>query len=483
MSPSFPAASTLGTPDSTGHKRPSCPLANAQNTRPGNSRGWFASFSGRTMVWQVPLLFLIMVGALGGNVRAQDAQPKPDAPKVQKAFYTPKDRLHAMHDAALFAPRAVADADIMEGPAQNKKRFQLHLNDKVICDFEAPGSTMGGNTPKFSCKITSVESANGQVQTLTADMEEEPVKVKFGANDNEIYAEMVSTRLMWALGYYADAWFPVRVECHNCPENPMSGSGATGTRTFDPATIVRKFPWHKMTEAGKDEEGWSWKELDTANGRPTYERDGLKLMAAFIQHSDNKPPQQRLVCHNVDVNTKTQPFTTTCDTSVMLVQDVGATLGTGGAFTSNNSAKMNLKGWTNQKLWNKVGTEGAPKQCQAVLHKSLTAKDGLSDPTISEEGRRFDAGLMCQLSDRQIEDLFRAARAAQMPEYHNSDGSFKTGVVEASVVQQWVIAFKQKREQLAAGRCQWKEKPADLSVIDNPAGLATVPNFCSAKPF
>ena len=33
--------------------------------------------------------------------------------------------------------------------------------------------------------------------------------------------------------------------------------------------------------------------------------------------------------------------------------------------------------------------------------------DGLSNPKISEEGRRFDAGLMCQLSDRQIEDLFK----------------------------------------------------------------------------
>ena len=483
MIPRFASASTSGTLGSTAHDRPSCPQANGQNTRPRSSRGWLASFSGHTMVWQIPLLVLILVGALGGNVRAQDAQPQPDDQKVKKAFYTPKDRLQAMHDAALFAPKAVAEADIMEGPAQNKKQFQLHFNDKVICDFAAPGSTMGGNTPKFACKITSVESANGQVQTLTPDMEEEPVKVKFGANDNEIYAEMVSTRLMWALGYYADAWFPVRVECHNCPENPMSGSGATATRTYDPATIVRKFPWHKMTEAGKDEEGWSWKELDTANGRPTYERDGLKLLAAFLQHSDNKPPQQRLVCHNVDVNTKTQPFTTTCDKSVMLVQDVGATLGTGGAFTDNVTAKMNLKGWSNQKLWSKVGTEGAPKQCQAVLHKSLTAKDGLNDPTISEEGRRFDAGLMCQLSDQQIADLFKAARAAQMPEYHNNDGSFKTGVTEASVVQQWVVAFKQKREQLAAGRCQWKEKPADLSVIDNPMGLATVPNFCSAKPF
>jgi hypothetical protein len=435
------------------------------------------------LVRRASWLALFVVTLLGRAISGQDTASTPEDQKVKKAFYSSKDRLQAMHNAALYVPKAVANVDIMEGPEQSKHQFQLHYNDKVICDFTTPGAKMGGKTPKFECKITRVESVNGQVQTLTPDMDEEPVKVKFGSGDNEVYAEIVATRLMWSLGYYADSWFPVRVECHNCPENPVSGSGSTSTRIYDPANIVRKFSWHKMTEVGKDDEGWSWKELDTANGRPTYERDGLKLLAAFMQHSDNKPPQQRLACHKVEVDDKTHPPTTSCDKSVMLVQDVGATFGGGGLFTSNDSAKMNIEVWSNKKLWNKVGTDGAPKQCQAILRKSLAAHDGLSDPMISEEGRRFDAGLMCQLSDKQIEDLFKSSRAAEMPKYHNGDGSFKAGVDEASVVKQWVEAFKQKREELAKGRCEWKEKPADLTAVDNPMGLATVPNFCSAKPF
>jgi len=428
------------------------------------------------------LFVLILACPFGRHLYGQAAGSNPDESNV-KGFHSPQERLDVMHGAALFVPTPVTDKDIMEGPTQNKKEFQLHQNDKVICDFTTPGSKMGGKTPKFACKITRVESLNGQVQTLTPEMKEEPVKVKFGARDNEVYSEVPSTRLMWALGYYADAWFPVRVECHNCPENPVSGSGAAATRTYDPATIVRKFPWHKMTEAGKDDEGWSWKELDTSNGRPTYERDGLKLLAAFISHSDNKPPQQRLTCQNVNVNTSTNPPATTCDKSVMLVQDVGASWGSGGIFTSNDGAKMNLHNWSGQSLWKKAGTEAAPSQCQAILHKSLTAKDGLSDPVISEEGRRFLAGLMCQLSDHQIEDLFKTSRAAAMPQYHNSDGSFKPGVDEASIIRQWVEAFKKKREDLAKARCEWKEKPADLTAIDNPMTLPSVPNFCSAKPF
>jgi hypothetical protein len=443
-------------------------------------------FSGKVLWRGVLLLVAAMLVAFPPNTRAQEPPQAPDQ-KVVKEFYTPKDRIEAIRASLLFTPKAVGDADILAGPPQDPKQFQFHPDDKVSCDFDKPGSQMGGKTPKFSCKITKVESSNGQVQVLTAQMDEEPVKVKFGAADKEIYAEVVSTRLMWALGYYADAWFPVKVECNNCPSDPESGSGSKATRTYDAATIVRKYSGHKMYELGKEEQGWSWKELDDNNGRPISEKDGLKLLGAFLQHSDNKPPQQRLVCDGVKVDQSTQPFTTTCQESKMIVQDVGATFGSGGLFTSNSTAKMNLHEWSGEELWKKTGKPGMSEAdcpvCQARLKKSLTATDGLSDPTISEEGRRFLGGLMCQLTDAQIGNLFKAARVAEMPEYHASDGSFKQGLDEATIQKQWIEAFKVKREELANGRCRWKNKPTDLAAIDNPMGLASVPNHCTAQPY
>ena len=210
---------------------------------------------------------LLLLATFAQNIKAQGPTQSPDQ-KVDQKFYTPKDRIEAIRVAVLLTPKAVGDADVLQGPPQNPKQFQFHPNDKVICDFDQPGSQMGGKTPKFSCKITRVESANGQVQVLTEQMVEEPVKVKFGAGDNEIYAEVVSTRLFWALGYYADSWFPVKVECHNCPSDPESGSGAKDTRSYDAATVVRKYPGQKMYEEGKSDQGWSWKELDkTTAGR------------------------------------------------------------------------------------------------------------------------------------------------------------------------------------------------------------------------
>lgn len=444
-----------------------------------NRRVSSAAFCIGSLIVCLALLLSIAVTV----VHAQDP-PAATPQKVDKAFYTPKDRIAAIQAASVFVPKAVGEANILQGPAQDPKQFQFHPNDKVFCDFDKPGSQMGGKTPKFSCKITKVESTGGQVQTLTPQMDEEPVKVKFGAGDNEIYAEVVSTRLMWALGFYADSWFPVHVECNNCPADPVSGSGEKSTRSYDAATIVRKYPGHKMVEEGKDDEGWSWKEFEQSSGRPAAEKDGLILLASFIQHSDNKPPQQRLVCDGVTVDQATHPFTTTCKESKMIVQDVGATFGGGGAFTSNDGAKMNLQSWSAKHLWKKTGKPGMDESacpvCQAQLSKSWSAKDGLGDPTVSEEGRRFLAGLMCQLSDEQIQDLFKVGKVASMPKYHNSDGSFKQGLDEASIEKQWVEAFKAKREELASGRCRWKSKPADLTSIDNPNGLATVPNHCTA---
>jgi hypothetical protein len=445
----------------------------------------------RSSLWTLgALLAICLASALPSHAQDSSTQPSGDSDsgKVKKEFYTPGQRLDAMRAASLFSPSPVADADIMAGPKQSKKLFQLHFDDKVTCDFATPGSQMGGKTPKFECKITQVESPDGQVQKLTDQMDEEPVKVKFGADNREVYAEVVATRLLWSLGYYADAWYPVRVECRNCPDNPESGSGPKLTRSYAQATIVRKFDGHKMYEIGKDDQGWSWKEFEGDNGRPSFEKDGLKLLAAFIMHSDNKPPQQRLACKGVNVDQSTSPFTTTCRESFMLIQDVGASFGGGGWFTSNGSAKMNLSQWSGKRVWQKVGPptgtggDDCPV-CQATLKKSLTAKDGLSNPTISEEGRQFAAGLLCQLSDAQIEALFKASRVYEMPEFHNGDGSYKSGMDESSILRQWVEAFKRKREEIAGGRCRWKDKPTDLSKIENPGGLSTVPNFCTARPF
>src|SRR4051794_4686074 len=147
----------------------------------------FPAISHPAFGWQrMVLLPALVLAALGNTLAAQTPDPEPSKPKLERGFYAAKDRLSAMHAATLFVPGKVSEADIAAGPPQQKHVFQIHDGDKIICDFKTPGDKMGGNTPKFGCQITSVESADGKKQALSPDIQEDdPIKVKFGGSDNE----------------------------------------------------------------------------------------------------------------------------------------------------------------------------------------------------------------------------------------------------------------------------------------------------------
>jgi hypothetical protein len=79
------------------------------------------------------------------------------------------------------------------------------------------------------------------------------------------------------------------------------------------------------------------------------------------------------------------------------------------------------------------------------LPKSLTGT--LEYPVISEAGRTFVAGLLTQLSDRQLHDLFESALITQRL---REPGRARSGF---STVAEWVDAFKDKRRQIVERRC------------------------------
>jgi hypothetical protein len=67
---------------------------------------------------------------------------------------------------------------------------------------------------------------------------------------------------------------------------------------FDPAVIERQmqgFEW-----PNKGEQGWSWSGLDAMDpmpgSAPQAHRDALKLLAVFLQHTDRRPEQHRILC-------------------------------------------------------------------------------------------------------------------------------------------------------------------------------------------
>jgi hypothetical protein len=185
--------------------------------------------------------------------------------------------------------------------------------------------------------------------------------------------------------------------------------------------------------------GWAWPELDlvnpTADGAPRAQRDALKLLAVFIQHTDSKPEQQRLVC--VSQSGKERPGEP-CDESFMMVHDLGQTFGHANLFNRGSVGSVNLNQWSRAPIWKD------PARCVAYLPKSLTGS--LSNPPISEAGRRFLADLLAQLTDPQLHDLFDAARVTRRSRIANP-------AARGATVDDWVAAFKHKRNEITDHVC------------------------------
>ncbi len=306
--------------------------------------------------------------------------------------------------------------DLKAGPQQPGA---FRFGATVACSYHE--KQLNGTSPKFACVIGR----------------DDEVKVKFGGANGEVYGEVLATRLLWSLGFGADRMYPVNVVCRGCPYQFGGTRLPNGDSRFDPAVIERKMPGAEWPR--KDGGGWSWTELDALNaaagGAPRAHRDALKLLAVFLQHTDSKPEQQRIVC----LPSGRARTPESCGSPFLMMNDVGLTFGRANRTNATDTGSVNLVAWRRTPVWKD------PTGCTGNLPKSFTGT--LDDPRISEDGRRFLAALLGQLSDRQIRDLFEAARVHLRPRNpsHPSSGFATT--------EEWVAAFKQKRTEIVRRRC------------------------------
>lgn len=319
---------------------------------------------------------------------------------------TRERRLEAIRHAKVWSATNVRTMDLMRGP-QGPRAFAPGAT--VTCAF-TPKPHGKGSTPKFECALPSGRA----------------LKVRYGADNGEVYAQVAATRLLWALGFAATRMYPVKVVCRGCPPNPFKDTAAappSSVTTFDPATIEVKADGETIET--KPDEGWSWDELDLvdekAGGASMRERDALKLLAVLMQHSSSKAINQRILCLDAPE----------CQHTELLVLDVGKTFGRANLWNNDLKGAVNFKAWAGMPIWK------ASTGCVADLPGSLTGT--LSNPRISEGGRQFLADLLNQLSDGQIRDLFEVAR------FTKRDPS-------ASLAD-WINAFTAKREAIAARTC------------------------------
>jgi hypothetical protein len=316
----------------------------------------------------------------------------------------------------------IPSKDLKTGPAGEKAFAFL---ETVTCKYD--NKKLTGKTPKFACKTDT----------------DDELKVKYGGTNGEVYAEVAATRLLWALGFGADGQYSVKVVCRGCPTGVGGIIRSPQERVVDPAIIERKMHGAPF----EPDENWGWNELDRvderAGGAPRAHRDALKLLAVFLQSSDNKAEQQRLICRD-QPKEKTKGKTEgreqrPCEHPFMYMHDVGLTFGRATKLNQNPIGSMNLVEWSATPVWK--DTAG----CVGNLPKSLTGT--LFDPPISEQGRRFLADLLVQLSDDQLRGMFEASRVQlRLRNPTDLSSGFPT-------VDEWVAAFKMKREQIVSRSC------------------------------
>jgi hypothetical protein len=328
--------------------------------------------------------------------------------------------------ADVWEPTNVSRMDVRKGPGGPGS---FAVGATVTCNYT--DEKLSGHSPKFVCALTP----------------DDEVKVKYGGANGEVYAEVAATRLLWALGFGADRMYPVRVVCRKCPKELGGIEQTKNESVIDPAVIERKMPGEEYFE----KQGWKWQELGIVDEKAApsarAERDALKLLAVLMQHSDSKSVQQRLSCLDSDAKKNDEG----CRRPFLMINDLGLTFGKASRFNDTTKSSMNLTDWVRTPVWKdeskeeaRNGGEGAPG-CVGNLPKSFTGT--LDDPLIGEPGRRFLAGLLAQLSDAQLRDLFEVARVHLRT---RTPGDPLSGIAP---VGEWVDAFKTKRDQIANRRC------------------------------
>jgi hypothetical protein len=201
---------------------------------------------------------------------------------------TPDERLTVLRRSQIWTKTDVPSMDMTRGPDGG-----FPSGAEIECDYR--DVKYGGSSPKFGCELsgkderkkderkeekpstaaekkddakeakkdTQGEKANKDAEKDAQGVksDKDVVKVRYGDDNGEVYAGAATTRLLWALGFGADALYPVHVICRHCPPTIDGQDLKDGRMRFEVAAIERPYAGHKIEAEGEDD-GWPWKDLD-----------------------------------------------------------------------------------------------------------------------------------------------------------------------------------------------------------------------------
>ena len=273
-------------------------------------------------------------------------------------------------------PGHVASRDLRYGPGSAELA--------PVAPFTFVEEVKRGESPKFK-----VRDARGTEWS-----------VKLGP---EAQAETVSTRLVWAAGYFAEEAYyfaEVRVE----GMRPLSRG-----REYVAGNVVRGARFEPRREGVKEGPEWSWRDGPFEDSR---EMDGLKVLMILLNNYDARKGNNHILYTETGGRLEAR----------YVVTDLGATLGRAGGLGGKRT-KNSLEDFLSTKFVRGVDERDGvvefdydtrprgfghlsvlnPKYYRGEVKKEAAMRG------IPVEHARWIGALLAQLSDEQLRDAFRAA--------------------------------------------------------------------------
>jgi hypothetical protein len=377
--------------------------------------------------------FFAVVGlslVLGAQATAQEASRQPQPGQLQDDGLIHVDvqtRLAYLTRAQLWHPVNLDDIDTRSGGQIGPSK--AIPNDALVeCDF-AFDSPLGGTTNKFKCTNPRISLADGTPVVTTL----KTLKVRY--NGIKTFSTVITTRLAWALGFGADTETPVaKVICHGCTNDPFRQKVAVrGVATFTQASVEQHFPatgiygegLHYSHEGDEAAPAWFWSELKYITDKDRADQaNALALFAVFLKHGDSKAVQNKLVClEDLDAGG-------ICNTPFIYVHDFGNTLGSDGMKVH----PLDLKRWQGSAVWK------GDAQCIGSLHMNAFNGSGLSNPQVTEGGRKLLAGLLNDLVHNHPQKLRDIFDAAHIERFDDNGARYSA--------DEWVRVFTSRADQI-----------------------------------
>jgi ribosomal protein L12E/L44/L45/RPP1/RPP2 len=306
------------------------------------------------------LVLLVALGVLPAPASAQEAKPAPTQeakPAPAQEAKTDKQKDVPAGTPVLWRdPGDIAARDLMLGPGGEE--MKPNLTSVTFLEEET-----GGYSPKFR-----VRDGAGKIWVAKVGKEAQP--------------ETVAARLVWAVGYVGETNYLVPcVQITGAPEPRKQVDRCEGKGFANVRFEARPEHVKRHTE-------WGWTNNPFAG---TKEFKGLIVMMGLINNWDLKDANNKIISMPGGESGQ--------DELHYIISDLGATFGKTGNFITHN--RNEPKDFAKSKFVEKV--EGGKVAFSYDGKNTGLFKD------ITVEDAKWIGGLLSKLSDKQIEDAFRAA--------------------------------------------------------------------------